>query len=118
MSFIKGLNNFLSGKPVFDGSESKNSSDIGSGSDGSKIIPKIVIEKFEVINRNNNFILDLFLKNYSKVEIFVDKVVIFGKTVEIDIQLKPNEIREVTSVYNGPKLINNNFKYCEVYYRY
>lgn len=122
MGFIDGVGRFLAGKPVFepgDGTSQPQNQppDQGQPQSGPKEIPLVNIDRIEVNERGNDFTLDLFIKNNASVEIFVDKVSVFGATREVDYTLRPGEMREFHDFYKGQKFNHSNYNRCEVYYR-
>lgn len=112
MGFIDGLGRFLSGKPVFtDATQAAQ-----GASDGPKYIPRLVIVRAETHVRGNGLEISVHIKNQSNVELFVDKIRIFEKTVELDDFLKPGDVYEPV-VYSGPKFADEKLTRCELQYR-
>lgn len=120
MGFIKGLGNLLSGKPVFepaDNSAKQANTPPPSQPTGPKYIPEVVIERIDYYENGNNCNLNVFIKNRSNIEIFVDRLSLIGQVKELDFTLRQGEMRKFTDVYKGQILKNDNYKYCEIDYR-
>lgn len=146
-SFFEGLRRILTGQDVFkpgedaDGVTYKNKQDdldsdapvIDPGqqqsssqytgtatttrTEGPAVIPQCVVEHVESRVSGPYLDVSVTIKNMSPVQVMLDKILLLGKTHELDYALAPGSSREFVSVYNGPLLTNRNYTHSEVQYR-
>ncbi len=83
---------------------------------GQKIIPEIRVGRCETHLSGDNIELWIVIKNTSEVEIMLDKIVMLGRTTELDRFMKPSEDREFM-VYRGPKLKNGSYTKAQIMYK-
>lgn len=119
MGFADGLGRFLSGKPVFQTTTPPSGNESASQqapAGVTKQIPRVVVIRAETAMRGDNIDVSAVIKNESNVEVFVDKILLFGRTVELDDFLRPGEARE-HRLYSGQKFAQQNSAQCELQYR-
>ena len=85
--------------------------------DGPKIIPLVTVEEAECHPSGQNMEVTLHIRNHAAGNIFLDKVLLFGRTRELDFDLGPGKREEFTNVYYGPRPTNRNYTHAEVQYR-
>jgi len=84
---------------------------------GPAIIPQCVVEEVESRISGPYLDVSVTIKNMSQVTVMLDKILLLGRTRELDYSLAPGASREFVSVYNGPLLTNRNYTHSEVQYR-
>lgn len=103
--------------PVIDPAEQKQPAAQHEVAAEPAVIPQCVVE--EVESRISGPYLDVSvkIKNTSPVPVLLDKVLLLGRTYELNHVLPPGQRQEFVSVYNGPLLTNRNYTHSEVQYR-
>lgn len=138
-TFFEGLKRILTGKPVFqpgediDGVELNDDPHLPDGQtapsvtpppaeavvnkSGQKIIPLATIVKVE--NRVSGDYLDISLtvQNNSQIDLEIEEIEILGTSHQTNRVLRPGEMYEFVSVYNGARLTHRNYTDCEVRYQ-
>ena len=129
MGFLDGLNRLVGGKPYFvDDSEqpdqqqqvpvaSRSSQEPEPVASGKKYIPEAIIDRIEYYIKDDDFSLNLHIKNNSKVDLSIEKVYLFGKTVDIRDSLSAGESKEFVDVYSGDRFKHSGNKTVEVVYK-
>lgn len=121
MGIFGSLGKVLSGKPVFEPENQGAQPDGGqSGSQpaqpGGKVIPVVRFGRIE--NQWDGPRLNIYAdaRNESAVPIFLDWVTMCGARRQLDLQLRPGEVRQ-TVIYSGPRMENKPGGYVELQYR-
>jgi len=122
------LGNLLTGKPAFEAPPSEPS---GSGSNsnsqdpnqsaqpapsGPKQIPQVAIERTEHRINGSNMQVECIIQNNSPGSLFIDNILLLGRTVELNRDLAPAREWKFT-VYNGPIPNNQNYTSAELKFR-
>lgn len=117
MGFVDGLGRLLSGKPVFEapGDNGGVSSEASPKMSG-KYVPRVVVVRAQTSVRGADMEVSVEIKNESSEDVFVDKIRVFDRTVEIDMHMNSGQITEVT-VYRGPTFDRQKSAACELQYR-
>lgn len=125
MSFFGGLKRMVQGKPVFEDPNQTSSSpsqpnavsgQIQQQANQPKVLPEVVIERFEYDEDGDDISYDFAIQNNSAVTIELDKIALFNTHHDINDHLRSGEEREF-SVYSGDKPTNNPVTYCELTYK-
>jgi len=124
MGFLKGLGRLLAGKPVFEASPqtSQTGTDLpqqqntGATPSQPKTIPMVRIGRVECHASGNNMNVFADVHNDSQDPIFLDRIMLAGKTRELDTQLRAGESRQF-QIYAGSLFTTPPSGYAEVQYR-
>jgi len=140
-SFFEGLRRILTGQEVFragedaDGAVSKHDDNdelviepqqpisqyegrANTQRTGAPaVIPQCVVEEVESRVNGSNLEISVTIKNMSPVPVMLDKILLLGRTHELDYALAPGIQREFVGVHNGPLLTNRSYTNSEVHYR-
>lgn len=82
-----------------------------------KDIPVVYIDGVECLIKKDTITINIFVKNVSKQDVYVDKVRAFGSSAEIDANLRAGERREFMNIYKGDVFSSNKDSKCELDYR-
>lgn len=85
-------------------------------SQGYKIVPEAEIIRVEPRYSGDAVELWVTIRNQSQYPVFLDKSYVFGVKQELDYPLPAGGQREF-SIYRGKQLMNDGYKYAELYYR-
>ena len=131
MGFFDTFKRLVSGQTPFevpppDGSETKQEmaarqqapagQEPGAKPTGPKVIPQIDIERTTWRDNGPNMQVTCVIQNNSQGTIELDKIIMLGRSLELDNFLRPGEERQY-NVYNGPRPQNMNYRTAEVYFR-
>lgn len=124
MGFLQGLGRLLAGKPVFEappqpvapGQTVPQTVDQKAAPSQLKTIPMVRIGRVECQASGNNLNVFAEVHNDSHDPIFLDRIMLAGKTRELDTQLRAGESRQF-HIYAGPLLTTPPSGYAEVQYR-
>lgn len=83
---------------------------------GPKVYPEAVVKRVECSLEEGGMRLIVIMQNDSLERLMLDKILILGRTVELDHTIDPGQQRE-TMVYEGPMPANTNDSRCELHYR-
>jgi hypothetical protein len=136
-SFFEGLSRLLKGEAVYragedgDGAVNKHDEPIMDPEQpaspheaqattertGPPVIPQCVVDETRSRVNGQYLDVDVTIKNMSQAPVMLDKILIMGRTHELDYPLGPGKERQFISVYNGPLLTNSSYTNSEVQYR-
>ncbi len=83
---------------------------------GQKIIPEVSVGRCETHVSGDTIELWIVIKNDSAFEIMLEKIVIFGTTMQLNRFMKPGEDREMM-VYRGRPLKNGSYTKAQIMYK-
>ncbi|HEX8389817.1 MAG TPA: hypothetical protein VF597_00135 [Candidatus Saccharimonadales bacterium] len=86
------------------------------GEDGVKHFPKCECVRLKSHLSGTNIELWATIANQSKREVYVDKLELLGRTVQLDRELTPGEQHEFM-VYRGPFFKHDDYTTANLYYR-
>lgn len=121
--FFKGMQNILSGKPVFDAASPPSNESALPGQFQPQAqqpteIPLVVVERIEYTERNNNEMsLNVHIKNRSNQTVTLQKIELLGNNRGLGIMLQAGGSREITEVYRGPLLPNTGNRHADLEYK-
>jgi len=78
--------------------------------------PIVMVDRFECHEKPDHMEVNVFLRNDFDEIIWVERLLLFGKTFHIDHDLSPGEKREFM-VYRGPYMRDSSYDAAEVHYR-
>lgn len=123
------LKNLLTGKTAFEVPQSEPSGGSNNSSNnqnsnqpaqttpsGPKEIPQVAIERTECHVNGSNMRVECVIQNNSAGSLFIDNILLLGKTVNLKRDLAPAREWEFT-VYNGPIPNNQNYNTAELKFR-
>ena len=122
---LAALGRILSGKPAF---ENETNAPMGSGDkagglepkyideEGSKIFPKVYIKDVNFQSNDEYAELWVDVVNHSPYKIHIDKIVLLGKTTELDYNLEPGGSRQLLA-YKGEALKTKPDSRAELWYK-
>ena len=119
------LGRIFSGKPAFETEPSdshggKVSSDRTDAhfqdKDGNKIFPKVYVERVDFQSNDEYAELWVDVVNHSPYKIHIDKIVLLGKTTELDYNLEPGGSRQLLA-YKGEAIKTKPDSRAELWYK-
>ncbi len=122
MGFFKALKNIALGKPVFEAAPQKpgpqsNQSPGQPVATGAKVIPQLYIERVSCRISGGDMEVDVVIQNYSKQELYLDKIVMLGQPQSLNSKLvSPGEEDDITA-YHGDRPENTNDSQCQIFYK-
>lgn len=127
MGFFNAIKNIALGKPVFTNPPAPNGQQpmpasgvppAAPAQTGPKVLPPAYIERIEVREQGNDDMqVNVIVQNYSREELLLDKIELFGKTLYLNgKQLSPGEEDEET-VYEGDRPRSTSNGPCTLYYK-
>ncbi len=122
MGFFNAFKNIVLGKPVFEAPPQK----LGAQSNqlsgqparpGPKVIPQLYIERVSCKISGGDMEVDVVVQNYSKQELFLDKIVMLGTPDFLNSKrISPGEEDSLTA-YHGDRPEHTNDSQCQVFYK-
>lgn len=122
MGFFKAIKNIALGKPVFEVAPQKPGAQpqqsLGqSVQTGPKVIPQLYIERVSCQISGGDMEVDVVIQNYSKQELYLDKISMLGQTPSLNNKLiSPGEEDDITA-YHGDRPEDTNKSECLISYK-
>lgn len=83
---------------------------------GPRVMPLVTVERVECHPSGSNMEVTAHIKNHAAGDVMVNKIMLLGRTRELDRELHAGEEFEFVNVYNGPRPNNRNYTHCELQY--
>lgn len=119
--FLKGLQNMMAGKPVFEETATSSAppqvSTQQTSSSQRHSLPVAKIVEVEYNERGNQMSLNIHVKNESTETILLHRLNMLGRQDNLGYQLQPGQSRELVEVYRGPMLPDTSRRVIELDYK-
>lgn len=131
-TFFESLLRMFKGEPVFNPNDGKEPLSQGkppehlveqsqqqaeqTATKGPKLLPQVMIERWQVVEEGGGLHAEFLIKNYSKVPVVLQRIELLGTRDELGRQLDPGEEYEyVFEMHQRPK--DQSVRECRVYFK-